>query len=119
MRAPDEERKLFEVGALNPQWAVACWLAILSANTAAGPAEICGLRIGDVFVKDPESARVYVHENVKNKNRIREIPLNSDALKAARALVDRARGLGAAQPEHFLIPFRVCRPRQFQVGALL
>jgi integrase len=106
---PDEERKLFEIGTLNPRWAVACWLGILSANTAAGPAEMCGLRIADVFVKDSDTARIYVHEHVKNKNRIREIPMNVEALNAARALVDRARGLGATQPEHFLIPFRVCR----------
>ncbi len=106
---PDEERKLFEIGALNPHWAAACWLAILSANTAAGPAELCSLRLADVFVKDSDTARIYVHEHVKNKNRIREIPLNAEALNAARALADRARGLGAIQPEHFLIPFRVCK----------
>jgi integrase len=67
------------------------------------------LRLADVFVKDSDTARIYVHEHVKNKNRIREIPLNAEALNAARALVDRARGLGAIQPEHFLIPFRVCK----------
>jgi integrase len=106
---PDEERRLFAVGTLNPNWTVAYWLAILSANTAAGPGELCGLRIGDVFVRDSASARIYVHEHVKNKNRIREIPLNSDALTAAKALVERARGLGAVQPEYFLIPFRICR----------
>jgi integrase len=106
---PDEERKLFEIGALNPRWAVACWLGILSANTAAGPSEMCGLRIADVFVKDSDTARIFVHEHVKNKNRIREIPLNAEALNAVKALVDRARGLGATQPEHFLIPFRVCK----------
>lgn len=106
---PDEERRLFQAGSLNPRWSVAYWLAILSANTAAGPAELCGLRMGDVFVKDSESARIYVHEHVKNKNRIREIPLNADAFRAAKTLAERARGLGAVQPEHFLIPFRVCR----------
>jgi integrase len=106
---PDEERRLFQAGSINPQWAVAYWLAILSANTAAGPAELCGLRMGDVFVKDSASARIYVHEHVKNKNRIREIPLNSDAFTAAKTLAERAKGLGAVQPEHFLIPFRVHR----------
>jgi integrase len=106
---PDEERKLFQTGSLNPRWAVAYWLAILSANTAAGPAELCGLRMADVFVNDPASARIYVHEHVKNKNRIREIPLNADAFTAAKTLAERAKGLGAVQPEHFLIPFRVCR----------
>jgi integrase len=106
---PEEERKLFRVGALNPNWEVAYWLAILSANTAAGPGELCGLRIGDVSVADASTARIYVHEHVKNKNRIREIPLNSDAFTAAKTLVERAHRLGSAQKEHYLIPFRICK----------
>ena len=105
----DEERRLFEAGALNPNWAVAYWSAMLAANTATGPAEICGLRLADVFTSDSESARIHVHEHVKNVNRVREIPLNSEALTAAKALVERAGRLGATQPEHFLIPFRVYR----------
>ncbi|HXM63005.1 MAG TPA: tyrosine-type recombinase/integrase [Terriglobales bacterium] len=105
----DEERRLFEAGALNPNWAVAYWAAMLSAHTASGPAEICGLRLADVFTSDPETARIHVHEHVKNVNRVREIPLNSEALTAAKALVERAQQIGATQPEHFLIPFRVCR----------
>lgn len=105
---PEEECKFFETGALNPNWAVAYWAAMLAANTAAGPAEICGLRLADVSTSNPETARIHVHEHVKNVNRAREIPLNSEALTAAKALVERARQLGATQPEHFLIPFRVC-----------
>lgn len=106
---PEEERKLFEVGVLNPNWAVAYWAAMLSVHTATGPAEICGLRLADVYTSDPETARIHVHEHVKNVNRIREIPLISEGLTAAKALVERAQQAGATQPEHFLIPFRVCR----------
>jgi len=106
---PEEERQLFRIGPLNPRWEVAYWMAILSANTAAGPGELCGLRIGDVFVGDSSTARIYIHENVKNKNRIREIPLNADAFRAAKTLVERARRIGATDDEHFLIPFRICR----------
>jgi len=109
---PEEERRLFEAGALNPNWAVAYWAAMLAANTAAGPAEICGLRLADVSTSNPETARIHVHEHVKNVNRAREIPLLSEGLlsrglTAAKALVERAQQLGATQPEHFLIPFRV------------
>jgi integrase len=106
---PEEERRLFEAGALNPNWALAYWAAMLSAHTATGPGEICGLRLADVYTGDPETARIHVHEHVKNVNRIREIPLISEGLTAAKALVERAQQLGATQPEHFLIPFRVCR----------
>jgi integrase len=105
---PEEKRRLFEAGARNPNWAVAYWAAMLSAHTATGPGEICGLRLADVSLSDSETARIHVHEHVKNFNRIRVISLNFEALTAAKALVGRALQLGATQPEHFLIPFRVC-----------
>src|SRR5690349_2423338 len=51
----EEERRLFAVGACKPDWQVAYWAAMLSVNTAAGPAEIVGLRLQDVFVDDAET----------------------------------------------------------------
>ena len=106
---PEEERKLFEIGALNPNWAVAYWATLLAANTAAGPAEICGLRLGDVFTEDLTTARIHIHEQVKNEHRVREVPLNNEALVSARALRELARSHGAVEPEHFLIPYRTKR----------
>jgi hypothetical protein len=44
---------------------------------------------------------------VKNKSRVREVPLNPDALVAAKALLDLARSRGATQPDHFMVPFRI------------
>ncbi|MBZ5549926.1 MAG: tyrosine-type recombinase/integrase [Acidobacteriia bacterium] len=92
---------------MNPNWAGAYYLALLSANTAAGPAELLGLRFCDVFADDPETARIYIHENIKNSHRVREVPLNSDAIAAARGLIALAKSRGASHPEHYLVPFRV------------
>ena len=105
----DEERKLFEAGESNPNWSVAYWTATISAHTTAGPGEICGLRLRDVYVDDLSTARIYIRENVKNEHRVREIPLNLEALSAARSLVERAKSLGATDPDHFLLPYRVKR----------
>jgi integrase len=100
---PDEERKLFGVVVVNPNWATAHWLALISAHTAAGPGELLGLRMRDVFVDNPETARIYIHENAKNKHRVREVPLNIDALAAAKALLELAKSRGAGQPDHYLV----------------
>src|SRR6266550_809121 len=104
---PEEERKLLAAGALLPSWATAYRLAMLSMNTVAGPAELLGLRLRDVSVENPETARIFISEDTKNKYRVREVPLNPDALVAAKALLDLARSRGATQPDHFLVPFRI------------
>jgi integrase len=103
---PEEERRLLEVGALNPNWSVAYHLSVLSINTAAGPGELCSLRIEDVRIEDPANARIHFHESAKNKYRIREVPLNADALKATTSLHERAKSLGATEAHHYLIPYR-------------
>ena len=61
----------------------------------------------DVAVENPETARIYISEDTKNKYRVREVPLNPDALVAANALLDMARSRGATQPDHFMVPFRI------------
>ena len=103
---PEEEKRLLQAGASNPAWARAYNLTILSINTAAGPAEMTNLRIRDCFVENPETARIYIHENVKNKYRVRDVPLNVDAIGAVKALLALAREVGAGLPEHYLLPFR-------------
>ena len=103
---PDEEKRLLQAGASHPKWARAYNLTILSINTAAGPAEMMNLRFRDCFVDNHETARIYIHENVKNKYRVRDVPLNVDALGAVKALMALARKVGAGLPEHYLMPYR-------------
>src|SRR5262249_5870642 len=43
----------------------------------------------------------------KNEHRIRVIPLNTPALQAVEYLLRRAQRLGASEPQHYLIPFRI------------
>jgi integrase len=101
-----EERRLLEAGSINPNWATAYNLTILAMNTAGGPDELMGLRFRDVFVDDPGAARIYIREHVKNDNRVREVPLNADALTAARALIGICRSRGGGLADHYLVPRR-------------
>lgn len=109
--SPEEERALLKAGTSRPGWARAYYLMILSMNTAAGPAELLGLRLRDVFTDNPETARIYIHENAKNKFRVREVPLNADALIATKALLQLAKEVGATKPDHYLVPGRVHKGR--------
>lgn len=101
--ATDDEERLFRIAASNPRWKIAYCCAILTANTTAGPSEIRHLRRCDV---DLEPAVIRITEGVKNSYRRRTIPLNSAAAWAMRELLQRAKELGAADPEHYILPHR-------------
>jgi hypothetical protein len=59
---------------------------------------------------DLERATIRVQpQGAKNQHRIRTIPLNADALDAVKEAWERAGGLGACLPEHYLFPFRLKR----------
>jgi integrase len=105
----DEEYRLFAVGKLNPNWQAAYYSAVLSAHTAAGPGELVNLRLRDVFLGDgdPSLAWIRIHEHVKNKFRVRTIPLDREAFQAMNAVCERARSLGSVLPEHYIFPFRI------------
>ena len=102
LAAGDEER-LFRLAGSNPRWKVAYCCSLITANTTAGPNEIRHLRLRDVDLEPPA---IRISEGVKNEYRRRTIPLNTPAAWAVRELTTRARELGAADPEHYLLPHR-------------
>ena len=103
--APEEKERLFKLAATNANWEAAFLFATISVNTSAGPQEIRTLRLKDI---DLERRTLTVQpEGAKNAGRVRPVPLNDEAFKAAKAVISRARRLGAVSPEHYLFPFRV------------
>lgn len=111
----EEEDRLYRIGAANPQWDVAFCAFVISINTTAGPGEIRHIRLKDINF---EQRFFYVQpEGAKRDCRIRALPLNDSAFDAMTYLYQRAKGLGSAAPDHYLLPFRVkkgeydpCRP---------
>lgn len=102
---PAEEDRLYRIGTTNPNWDVAYCAYVLSINTTCGPGEIRHLRCMDI---DFEKHTMRVQpEGAKNEHRIRVIPLNASAWRAVEYLFARAAKLGATEPLHYLIPFRV------------
>lgn len=100
----EEKQKLFRVAKTNANWEAAFLFAMLSINTTMGPKETLTLRLKDVDL----TAR-FVNVGAKNAYRVRVIPLNEEAFKAAVLAVDRARRLGSTEPNHYLFPFRLHR----------
>ncbi len=97
----DEQRaRLLRVAASNPNWQAAYLFACISVNTSAGPKETATLRLKDIDL-ERNVIRIQPH-GAKNVHRIRTIPLNQECAAAVRMALDRARELGATEPEHFL-----------------
>ncbi len=101
--SPEEELKLFETASSRPEWEVVFWISLVTANTTAGGVELRNVRLSDIDLK----AQTLTVKVGKNRFRARVLPLNQSALWAVERLLDRAKELGATQPEHYLIPSRV------------
>lgn len=102
----DEEAAFFRFAFSDPAWQVAAWVSVISINTTAGPKEILQLRLRDLDL-DERTMRVNA-EGAKTRERMRLLPLNDAAFRAAASFRERARrDCGATKPEHFLIPFHL------------
>jgi len=104
-----QEKLLFDTARSRPGWDAAFYAAMVAANTTARGCEIKGLRIADVNLMDRE---VTVRRS-KTETGLRRIPLNDAALWGFARLLERANGLGAIKPEHYLFPrflYRVKTP---------
>lgn len=102
----EEEARLWYVASSRPRWKLAYNCSIITAMTTAGPGEIRHLHLRDV---DVVRGYIYVREGVKNQHRVREIPLNEQALEAVKWLLERAREWGATSPDHYMLPHRACK----------
>lgn len=101
-----EEAAFFRVAFSDPGWRVAAWVSVISINTTAGPKEILQLRLRDLDL-DERTMRVNA-DGAKTRERMRVLPLNDAALRAAIAFHERARiDCGASEPDHYLIPFHL------------
>jgi integrase len=101
--SPEQETKLFTVASSRPEWSVAFCASLIAANTTAQGCELRNLRLQDVDLR----TRTLFIKVGKNRFRVRAIPLNQTATWAILQLLERAQGLGARHPEHYLIPSRV------------
>ncbi len=108
----EEEKRLFSTARSNPQWQTAYYAALLAANTTARGCELKGLRLQDVDLMN-RTMRVR-RLTTKSDAGCRIVPLNDTAMWATTRLLERAKVLGATEPDHYLFP--ACRFRETQEG---
>lgn len=101
--SPEDEARLWATAQARPDGVVAYWCGLLAVNTAMRGGEIKHLRLADVDL----TARQLNIRRSKTDAGVRLIPLNATAHWALAQLMQRAAKLGAAKPEHFLLPHRV------------
>lgn len=99
----EQQEHFLSVASSEQRWRVVYCYALTVLNTTASSYEMRGLRIGDVSRGD---AMIYICWG-KNKYRVRSVPLLEDGEWAVAQLVERARSLGARDPQHYLFPLRV------------
>ncbi len=111
----EDEEEFFKTAAANPECALAYWIAAITNNTTASGCELRGLRLSNIFLRDPkEISEIYVPEDaVKNESRPRKLPLNPLARWAIEQCYKRALQLGACEPDHYLFPFRDRRKNKY------
>jgi len=103
----EEEERFFRIAASKPDWQVAYWAVSLTNNTSAYGCELRFLQLKHVFL-DHVPPKIHIPDKkVKNEFRARVIPLNAEALTHVVRLMQRAKGMGADKPDHYLFPFRI------------
>lgn len=102
-----EEDRLFDIGASNPEFALALWVAYLSVNTTACGAELRHVKLEHVSIRADPPRLMIATETAKNGFRGRIIPLNETAASAMQKCIERANSLGSIMPHHYLFPKRI------------
>ncbi len=103
---PEEEDRFIRFAGKKATWRTALNVALITANTTLAGCELRMLTLADLKLgQDPPV--VLVPEKVKNRNRVRSVPLNAIALTAIKELVSQALERGSYELNHHLIPFRV------------
>jgi integrase len=104
----EEQKRLFESAASNPEWEHVYCAAVLAANTSMRGVEVKHVRRRNIDLEkvwDVESATgkgvLYVTRS-KNETSKRPIPLNQAAKEAVERMLRRADTLGHKDPDHYV-----------------
>jgi len=102
----EEEDRFFRFAQRKPEWQTASCCSQLTNNSTISGCELRHLKLGQLLLTRWPPV-IEVPETVKNRYRVRRVPLNDLACEAVRQLVKLADRKGSELPQHYLIPFRV------------
>lgn len=103
---PEEEDRFFRVARRKSEWQTAYYCSQITTNSTISGCELRHLKLGQLLL-NRRPPMIEVPETVKNRFRVRRVPLNDLAYEAVRQLVKLAARKGSELPQHYLIPFRV------------
>jgi len=99
----EEQDRWLRTAASRREWQFVHWYSVLGIHTTMSTNELRAVRIGDINMY---SRILNVRAaSAKNKYRIRTIPLSDEATWAIERMLERASVMGAASPQHYLMPF--------------
>jgi integrase len=102
----EEEERFFRFAAGKSEWRTAYNSARLTCNSTIAGCELRTLRLEDLQLEH-NPPLIHVRGAAKNRHRVRGVPLNAIALRAAQDLLVLAKERGSIEPRHHLIPFRI------------
>jgi integrase len=100
---PEQTAKLIETARTNDRWFVALCATVLAYSTGCRSGEIKTLKLGSLHVEGEMPFIRLRAEDTKGR-RTREPALNDLGLWAVSQLLERAKLLGAEDPDHYLLP---------------
>ncbi len=101
-----EEDRFLRFASRKPEWKTALNATLITGNSTIFGCELRTLRLEHLRL-DLAPPLIRVPVTVKNRFRVRSVPLNDIALPAVHDLVAQAKDRGSFEPQHYLIPFRV------------
>lgn len=102
--------KIIKTAKTNESWGIALYAAAVAIGSGCRGGEIRTLQLRDIHLK----AKHIVIRRESAKNRTERHPrLTAVAEWGLRNLLERARALGATQPEHYLLPLNIRKSRIF------
>ena len=102
----EEENRFLRFGRQREEWKTALNAALITGNTTVAGCELRTMKLEHLHLSQRPPV-ILVPETVKNRHRVRSVPLNETALVAVREMVALARARGSSEPHHYLVPFRI------------
>ena len=102
--SPEQGLHLLSTALQRPEWFVALYATALAYSTGCRSYEIKALQHRDLQLDGATPLLRVRRETTKTDAGAREVALSAIGVRAATALVERARLLGSNEPDHYLLP---------------
>lgn len=101
--SPEEQQRFLEAAGSRKCWELLYWYSLVALHTTCRGCEMRGLHMADVnFYEEVLQVRA---AHAKTSSSVRTIYLSADAKWALDRIYQRARGLGALNPQDYIFPF--------------